>query len=133
MIEMTEPSADLQQRIILSLREEAQYLRIRRRFTVLFLALVSSVVALPFAVIAWVETAQLTGFFDFTSLALSDTTNAVLHWQDVGYSLLESFPVTETIACAMIAAIAVGSLSFVLREYRRVWKHLPLLRVRASR
>jgi hypothetical protein len=133
MIETMEPSADLQQRILLSLHEEAQYLRIRRRFTVLFLLLIASVSALPFALIAWFETAQLSGFFDFMSLASSDLTSAFSHWQDVGYSLLESFPVTETIICAVIAAMAVGSLSYVLREYRRVWKHLPLLRVHASR
>ena len=129
ILEPSEPSADLQDRIIQRLHEEAYYLRIRRQFAVLLLLLISSLAVLPFTVFALFEAARLSGFLMFVSLLFSDSAVALSQWQDVGYSLLESFPVVPMIACGVVALVASWSLSFVLREYRNVWKHRPLLHV----
>jgi len=125
-IPLMDPSEGLFNRVATRLQDEERYLRIRSRFFVFFLLFVLSAVAIPFAVSAFSSSASASGFTTFVSLVTSDTGIVLEHWQEFGYSLLETLPILTLTFILGLSIILLSSLEYIRKEFRNVWKHLQL-------
>lgn len=125
-IPLMDPPKDLLKRLETRLHEEERYLHVRRRFVAFLMSLIASAIAFPFAVWAFGAAASASGFQTFLSIAFSEGSVALDHWQEFGYSLLESLPVSALAVLFGTAIVFFISLQFVAKEFRNIWKHLPL-------
>ncbi len=113
-IPVFETSSDLDGRIFRAI--EAERRAFRRMFDVLFpLGFVGGVVSLVLAALWYGGSIVTSDFWSMSMVAFSDADVVLAHGSDFLFSLLETFPVMETVAFL----VPVFVLMFLAEEYAR--------------
>jgi len=118
-----EPSAELFDRIIFSIRREKE-LRRRRNliFSFSFLVIVS-LIATPLSWMMLVNQAESSGVSYFLSAALSDFGAYLTLWQDFSLAILESLPIAGIMIFLLSLALSVFTLRLFLNRKRLLLKY----------
>lgn len=125
-IHLVEPSDELLLRIATRAREEALYLRFRKRVVLAFVGFAVSLVGLILASMWFLGDSTETGFSEIISLLFSDSVYVIRNWREYGMSLLETLPVMNAIAslALLLCVIWCGMQTAVnLKGMRRAAQH----------
>jgi hypothetical protein len=115
---MVEPPEELFEGVIVRLREDAAFRRLRRRFVKFLFCLVASAAALPFAIMSFGKAASASGFNAFLSLIITDGGMALQNWSEFSLSLLERLPITGALVLVGVLLVFLASVREVVNDIR---------------
>ena len=118
-ITLLEPRKGLLQDILTHAHTQEARLHARRHFWFFSLFLILSTCAAVPVLSALMQQAHESGFVDVLSLSLSDTASIFIHWQEYGYSLLETLPInTLIVSVGVLLSCLIASHSLVRTSHR---------------
>lgn len=117
-----EPPAGLLEKIIYRIHEERRLLNFKRRIIFFSVGLIGSIVALIPSFRALKGGLVESGFIKFLSLLFSDFGVVMTCWQNFALALLESLPTINIIVFLVVIFIFFGSLKFLVRDIKIIFK-----------
>jgi hypothetical protein len=107
------------------IRIEEEYLKFRKAALFVLCGLCVSLLGLIWSLGHLIDGMARSGFSSIASLAYSDTSVVMQHWQDFAYSLLESLPVISMI---IVLTSLVAALHFLSRTWKETKTAVRILR-----
>ncbi|MCK9393906.1 MAG: hypothetical protein WCX30_03245 [Candidatus Paceibacterota bacterium] len=117
-MEDVEPSNKLFEKIMLRISREERMIVTKKRIAVFSVFLVISSGGFVYSFIATQNAFVSSGFVQFFSLIFSDFNIVVAYWQNFLFTLLESLPVFAVIISLVMFSIALGFLTFLIRDVK---------------
>lgn len=123
------PPADLFDRVMFRIGMERRFISMRRKFWLSLACFVIVIfIGIPVSQAFSLDIAH-SGFSDYASLIISDSSTVLGSWQDFGLSLLESLPVLSTAALLTIVLSMLIAIRSVIIYGTSAWRELPALRI----
>ena len=119
-----EPPAGLFDRIILAIKREQKLQHTKRLLFGFLFLLVASFIAIPFSWTLLVGQVESSGILYFISTAVSDFSTFFALWQDFGFAILESLPITGMVVFTLSIGMALFTLRLFLYRKRLLLRYL---------
>ena len=120
MIDLREPRTPFFQEICVRLRKEREMRVMRKQLFLFCVGLIASFTGIVSFSRLLIQELVLSGFFQYVALLVSNRGDIMRYWQELGYSLLESLPVTESILVCMCSIAFMYFFQDVIQSLKRL-------------
>ncbi len=110
-----DPSPELLDKVMAAIQCRQELILLKRKLAFAFCLLVLSISSYVPAVGSFSAQAKSAGMFGFLSILFFDLKSLGYYWKELAWSLLESFPATETAGLLVLTLLVVGAIIAMVR------------------